>query len=137
MAKKGNGKVVTEKATKAKADFKKVAAEKAKAHQTKRLEFIAKFGKILAALWAKEEHPSSMGIWRKAFPKADQPCRLTDYALVALGIRQTEDKGLLAWCKADKLGAVATSQPKARKETKATKLRKDLGAAMSAGDVNV
>lgn len=101
-----------------KADFKKLAAEKAKAHQTKRLEFVAKFGKVLAAAWAKEEKPTSMGVWRKAFPKAEEPCRLVDYTLVALGIRQTKDEGLLAWVKADKLGAVATSQPKARKAKK-------------------
>jgi hypothetical protein len=137
MAKKATAVVKAENVTKAKADFKKVTAEKAKAHQTKRLEFIAKFGKVLAAAWAKEEKPTSMGIWRKVFPKAEEPCRLVDYTLVALGIRQSKDEGLLAWVKADKLGAVATSQPKARKETKSTKRRMDLGAAMSAGDVNV
>jgi len=121
MAKKANGKVVTEKATKAKADFKKVAAEKAKAHQTKRLEFIAKFGKVLAAAWAKMEHPSSMGVWRAVFPKEEEPCRLVDYTLVALGIRQTKDEGLIAWTKADKLGAVATSEPRKAKKAKVVK----------------
>ena len=120
MAKKANGKVVTEKAIKVKANFKEQAKAKAAAHQTKRLEFIAKFGKVLAAAWAKMEHPSSMGVWRAVFPKEEEPCRLVDYTLVALGIRQTKDEGLLAWVKADKLGAVATSQPKARK-AKATK----------------
>lgn len=138
MAKKGNGKKVTaEKVTK----FKEQAEAKAKAHQVKRLEFISRFGKILAAAWAKMEHPSSMGVWRAVFPKAEEPCRLVDYTLLALGIRQSKDEGLLAWVKADALIGSATSQPKATKKvTKAiskAKLRKDLGEAMSDGQVNV
>jgi len=117
MAKKANGKVVTEKATKAKADFKKVAAEKAKAHQTKRLEFIAKFGKVIAAAWAKlGDKANAMEVQRTALPK--EPIRMVDYALVALGLRESKDKGLGAWVKADKLVSTATSQPKARKATK-------------------
>ena len=119
MAKKANGKVVTEKATKAKADFKKVAAEKAKAHQAKRLEFIAQYGKAIASAFAAlGDKATSSGTWKKVFPKSQEPQRLTDYALVALGLKETTDKGLIAWRDADKLGAVATSQPKARKAKK-------------------
>ena len=119
MAKKGNGKTSAEKVVKVKADFKKKAAEKAHAHQTKRLEFIAQYGKAIASAFAAlGDKATSSGTWKKVFPKSQEPQRLTDYALVALGLKETTDKGLIAWRDADKLGAVATSQPKARKVKK-------------------
>jgi hypothetical protein len=108
MAKKATAVVKAENITKAKADFKAQAEAKAKAHQTKRLEFIAKFGKVIAAAWAKlGDKANVMEVQRTVLPK--EPIRMVDYALVALGLRESKDKGLLAWVKADRMVTSAAS----------------------------
>jgi hypothetical protein len=104
MTKKVNGtKAVAEKTAK--------VEPKAQGGRAMRTEFIEKFGKKIAEAWASfpQGKATSAGTWKKVFPKAESPQRLTDYALVALGLKQTKDKGLLAWAKED--GAKHASPP--------------------------
>ena len=91
MAKNGTGKATAEKVV------RNGSARAARA------EFIVKYGKKIAEAWASfpKGKATSAGTWKKVFPKAEVPQRLTDYALVALGLKQTKDKGLLAWIKDD------------------------------------
>ena len=107
MAKKKNGGAVAEKTAEIK------AAGKATSAQEERKAFVEKCGKRIAEAFASfpKGKATSAGTWKKAFPKAEVPQRLVDYALYVLGLRKTTDKGLIRWAEEDK--------PKANGKTKA------------------
>ena len=119
MAKNGTGKTAAPKAAKMKGLARKISSivdepkvVKTGTQSEARLAFVAKYGEKIVEAWkAAGDKATSMGTWRSVFPKAEQPCRLVDYALVYLGLRKTEDKGLLGWLKADQ----AESKAKAKK----------------------
>ena len=97
-----------------KAKFVEQAKAKQSAHRKLRAEFLAKYGKAIASAWsALGEKANSMAVAAKVLP--DQPTRLVDYVTLKLGLRESKDLGLQAWLKDDLVGAVATSQPKAKK----------------------
>ena len=102
MAKVRTSKVDAPKSTNGKATPEKVV--KASAAQEERRQFIEKHGKAIAQAFASfpKGKASSAAVWRKVFPKAETPQRLTDYALYFLGLRKTEDKGLIRWAQEDK-----------------------------------
>ena len=98
MAKGKKGGAVAEKTAQVK------AAGKATSAQEERKTFIEKYGKKVAEAFASfpKGKASSAAVWRKVFPKAETPQRMTDYALYFLGLRKTEDKGLIRWAEEDK-----------------------------------
>lgn len=113
MAKKGNGKVGTEKATKAKANF----AEKAKAAAVKRGEerrkFFADHAKQIGEAFKAMDKPTSMGVG----VKLKLNTRLVDYVTLRLGLRKSTDAGLIKWIETDEEAQAkpqATSAPKKR-----------------------
>lgn len=98
MAKKKNGGAVAEKTAEVK------VASKATSAQEERKAFVERYGKKVAEAFASfpKGKATSAGTWKKAFPKAEVPQRLVDYCLYFLGLRDTKDKGLQDWLKADK-----------------------------------
>lgn len=109
MATKVNGKATAEKVTKA--NFKEQAKARAHKSQAERVDFVQRFGKQIAAAWAKLERPNVMAI-SKTLP--DAKVRLVDYATVVLGLRESKDSGLINWMKADSAltHTAATPAPK-------------------------
>ena len=108
MAKKATAVVKAENVTKAKADFKAQAQARANKAQQARRDFVQKFGKAISAAWAKlGDKANVMAVAKVAAPS--EPIRMIDYALVALGLRESKDKGLLAWVKADRMVTSAAS----------------------------
>ena len=110
MATKVNGKATAEKVTKA--NFKEQAKARAHKSQAERVEFVQRFGKQIAAAWAKLEQPNVMAI-SKTLP--DAKVRLVDYATVVLGLRESKDSGLINWMKADQALAHTAATPAPKK----------------------
>lgn len=109
MAKKATAVVKAENVTKAKADFKAQAQARARKSQQERVGFVQEFDKAISAAWAKLEHPSVVAVAKSL----KQAPRMVDYVTVVLGLRESKDKGLLAWVKADRMvTSAATPAPK-------------------------
>lgn len=107
MSNKANGtKAVAEKTAKVTKSAEKAPQGKGNGNaRAARAEFIAKFGERIAKAFASfpKGKATSAGTWKKVFPKAESPQRMTDYCLVALGLKSSKDKGLLEWVKDDEV----------------------------------
>jgi hypothetical protein len=110
MATKVNGKATAEKVTKA--NFKEQAKARAHKSQAERVDFVQRFGKQIAAAWAKLGDKANVMAISKTLP--DAKVRLVDYATVVLGLRESKDSGLINWMKADSAltHTAATPAPK-------------------------
>ena len=111
MSTKKNGAVKAGNGTKAK------FAEKATQAQRERIEFLQSMGKAISAAWAKLGDKANAMSVAKAI-KADK-VRLVDYCAVALKLRESKDKGLDAWIKADRALPVLSAACPAPKKAKA------------------